>query len=428
MRTAPIATTVSAWHTPNPTTTPLPPTSPTVTGTKANLSDGAASTSPHNPAQTAGFFNAQKKGAIVHLYDLIDRADLEQGLREKLINIRTDGDGLHIYNYSAAAMYTPGAWDNPAVRACRGIITTHTGELAARPWAKFFNHGQAEAGTLDLNAPVEVTDKLDGSLGILHKSMDDEPRVATRGSFQSEQAIHATATLNRLYPKQDWNDVEITPLVEIVYPQNRIVCDYGEMDDLILLGGVGVRTGDYHSPADIADWIDWQGPVAEVFPYATLGEALAAPPRPNSEGLCVRYLHEPNIVKIKQDDYVALHRIVTGLSERTVWEHMVHGGALEGLLGDLPDELHDWTRDVWGQISNKVANTAMIARSTHTLIQSQIGERADRKAYALAAQKHPDVRPYLFQLLDGRDPAPSILKTLRPAGDTRAVARTEDIA
>ena len=38
------------------------------------------------------------------------------------------------------------------------------------------------------------------------------------------------------------------------------------------------------------------------------------------------------------------------------------------------------------------------------------------------------VIPYLFQLLDGRDPYPAILKTLRPHGDTRARARSEAIA
>ena len=50
--------------------------------------------------------------------------------------------------------------------------------------------------------------------------------------------------------------------------------------------------------------------------------------------------------KIKQDDYVALHRIVTGLSERTVWQHMTDGRPLAELLDGLPDELHTWTRDV----------------------------------------------------------------------------------
>ena len=52
MRTAPIATTVNAWHTPNPTTTPSPHTTISVTGIAANPPDGAASTSPHDSKET----------------------------------------------------------------------------------------------------------------------------------------------------------------------------------------------------------------------------------------------------------------------------------------------------------------------------------------------------------------------------------------
>lgn len=58
---------------------------------------------------------------------------------------------------------------NPTTRTCRGLIVhSTTGRVLARPWAKFVNHGRPEAETLDLAAPVEVTDKLDGSLGILY--------------------------------------------------------------------------------------------------------------------------------------------------------------------------------------------------------------------------------------------------------------------
>ena len=44
------------------------------------------------------------------------------------------------------------------------------------------------------------------------------------------------------------------------------------------------------------------------------------------------------------------------------------------------------------------------------------------------AKARPPLTPYLFQMLDGRDPYPAILKTLRPHGDTRARARSEAIA
>ena len=71
---------------------------------------------------------------MTHLYDIVDPDQLTQGIADRLINARESGDGLTILNYSDAAMYTPGAWDNPAVRACRGLIHDAAGTVLARPW------------------------------------------------------------------------------------------------------------------------------------------------------------------------------------------------------------------------------------------------------------------------------------------------------
>lgn len=365
----------------------------------------------------------------MHLNDLIHPAHLASALDAKLVGIRESGDGQRIYNYTDAAMYTTGAWDNPAVRQCRGLIVDEHGTVVARPWGKFFNHGQKEAGSLDLSAPVEVTDKMDGSLGILHKDADGKPRVATRGSFASDQAIHATQELRRdgEEPTLDWPD-GFTPLVEIIYPANRIVCDYGAFDGLVLLGGVWIETGEYVGPDLASDLCNWEGHLAWTFDYATLAEALAAAPRPGAEGLCVRYLDRPHIVKIKQDDYVALHRIVTGLSERSVWQHMLDGKPLDDLLGSLPDELHDWTREVWWRLADAADGIEDEAQWVHEEIVYRLDPAFERRDYAEHAKAHGHLTPYLFTLLDGRNPRPAILKTLKPAGDTRAVARSEAIA
>lgn len=356
------------------------------------------------------------------LFDLVAESDFRAAVEAKLITIREDGAGLRILNYSDAAMYTPGAWDSPAVRQCRGLIVDDGWHIIARPWAKFFNHGQVEAGELDLSAPVEVTDKMDGSLGIIHLALDSSPRVASRGSFESDQAIHATAALATMPGLVGLRDV--TPLVEIVYPANRIVVDYGDRDELVLLGGVDIATGQYLGPTMTARLVEWTGARTEVFEYETLRDALAAAPRPGMEGLCVRRLDQNHIVKIKQEEYVRLHKIVTGLSERSIWEHMSDEKTLSELLGTLPDELHDWTLEVWERLADDLDQIHRKALRVHKEIRSAPG----RKEYAEAAQKHPEVRPYLFQILDGKNPRPSILRTLKPVGQTHARAISEAVA
>jgi RNA ligase len=357
----------------------------------------------------------------ITIADLVNMDELRTAIEARLINVRSADDGQLIYNYSDAAMYTPGAWDSMAVRICRGLITDPDGVIVARPWVKFFNHGQAEAGTLDLDAPVEVTDKIDGSLGVLHLDESGAIRVATRGSFESDQAAHATARLNEMDYVTTW-DAEITPLVEIVYPENRIVCDYGTDDYLILLGGVVTQTGDYLSPAEVSNRIGWCGPITVTFPYDSLKAALEAPPRRGAEGMCVRYLDENRIVKVKQEDYIALHRIVTRLSEKTVWRHLLDGGTLTGMLAGLPDELHPWTRDVAEGLILDTWDTADRARHVFSTIEAE-----SRKDFAEQALRFPE-KALLFMLYDGKPVENAILRTLEPRGDARAKHITEDVA
>ncbi len=71
----------------------------------------------------------------------------------------------------------------------------------------------------------DVYEKMDGSLGILYW-IDDKPFLATRGAFESEQAIKGTELLRK---HQNLNKLNrnYTYLFEIIYPSNRIVVDYG---------------------------------------------------------------------------------------------------------------------------------------------------------------------------------------------------------
>lgn len=369
----------------------------------------------------------------MNLYDLIDESDLQRGIEDKLINVRYADDGQRIYNYSDRAMFTDGAWDNPAVRTCRGLIVDENDEIVARPWSKFFNHGQVEAGELDLNSPVEVTNKADGSLGVTHLDSSGHLRVATRGSFVSDQAIWATEFANKnLTFLNDLKDLlkKYTFLVEIIYPDNRIVLDYGDFEGLVLLGAVEIETGRYLGPDEAAILSKWSGQTTEVFTYSTLAEALEAPPRPNAEGLCVRYLNESRIVKIKQEDYVALHKIVTGLNEKAVWEHMLAGGELEELLEPLPDELHDWTREVWEELREEVAQMFREVQYRYSIVMTGLDNQDTdfRKNFAMKAKKFPPFASYLFMQLDGKDVVHAILKNCRRTGEVRAKALSEDVA
>ncbi|WP_433520071.1 RNA ligase (plasmid) [Nonomuraea sp. CA-143628] len=357
----------------------------------------------------------------LHIWDLFDLTCLDKSVEDGYVRVQEHPTGsLKIYNYTEKTQFES-AWDT-ITRTCRGLIVDAQGVVVARPFAKFFNYGDPQAGELDLSAPAEVVDKMDGSLGILYPTPDGYA-VATRGSFTSLQAIHATALFRARH-----GDFEppkgMTALFEIVYPENRIVCDYGGADDLFLLGAVDIASGTVVGP----DWVSgWCGPQATVFTVRTLGEALAMPPRPGAEGLVVRLLMSGHMVKLKQADYLALHKIVTSLNARSVWEALGEGRSVADICEPLPDEFHQWVKDLAEALQVEADDLLYDTERFHDKILSRMPDGWTRKDYALEAAKST-LRPWLFNLLDGRDPRPSIWKTLRPSGDLRPISFSEDAA
>lgn len=389
------------------------------------------------------------------LSDLLDMTLLEKMKEQKYIREQVHPLlPLRILNYTEHAQFDR-MW-NDATRLCRGLVYDYsTFEVVARPFSKFFNHGEPDAPLLDPDASAHVSDKMDGSLGILYP-LGDDPRVvhpgafsvATRGSFMSEQAQRATMILRERYPYYRPQD-GITTLVEIVYPGNRIVLDYGKTEDLFLLGGVDIASGTVFDP-DLMP--NWPGPVTEVLSAVTLAEALALPVRENREGVVVRQPH--GMVKIKQADYIALHRILTMTSARNIWEYLAVNackdltgkkwgtqlgldpkraeGILaagpdwqEKMLSGVPDEFFDWFRITIDALEHRVE---VLRTEVTAVFKNLSGEHeGDRKGFALEAQGYSHAG-LLFQLLDGRDITPNLWKAVYPEAEKPWGQRSEDVS
>jgi RNA ligase len=253
--------------------------------------------------------------------------------------------------------------------------------------------------------PAEVTDKVDGSLGIMY--FDGYGwGIATRGSFASDQALHATQVLAKKYPDldppRDW-----TFLFEIVYPANRIVLDYEGLDDLVLLGAVHIERGWYIGPQEAAGYLNWPGPQTEVFQYRTMREAFEAPYRPNAEGFVIR--SGSKLMKIKQADYVELHRIVTNLNEKTVWELMKQGKDAQQICEPIPDEWHSWVKATYDEISRHWND-----RLTEIVVEySLITPGLDRKSFAAVVSKSPN-KAYMFKMYDGKSISEMVMDEVKP--------------
>ncbi len=331
---------------------------------------------------------------------LFDREQLDTLVAEGWLRSQRHPEAdLWIYNYSARTQYE-NHW-TPETLACRGLILDADGEVVARPFAKFFNFGTPQASSIPVE-PWTVTEKIDGSLGILYY-LDGEPFIASRGSFTSEQATAGT----RLLRERQIARIEgVTPLFEIVYPSNRIVVDYGDRRELVMLAAIDNATG-RDAPLPTYD-----GPRAETHGMVPLAE-LAGRERPNAEGFVVSF-ESGYRVKVKFAEYLRLHKIVTGVNARMLWESMRDGDDLDLLLEGLPDEVHDWivtTRE--GLLAAfaaecKAAAEAFAARPLAT-------DRKTLAAYFLGCGADAAV---LFRMLDGKPVDDLIWKAIRPGVDS----------
>jgi RNA ligase len=301
---------------------------------------------------------------------------------------------LSIYNYSRTTQYD-GNWDRYTL-ACRGLVLDNEGNVIAKPFPKFFNYeeikddkyahcegcrksGMINCGYFDKcggwemrsvipNESFEVYEKMDGSLGIVFH-YNDEWHVATRGSFTSEQAIKGKELLDTKYNVSSLRKTR-TYLFEIIYPENRIVVDYGDDEKLVLLAVMDTESGEEIPSSALYFMVEDGWDV--VTTYKTWGEdweTLKKEISKDNEGYVIRFSGGMRM-KIKGTEYVRLHKILTNFSSKDIWELLKNGEDLGPFLERVPDEFDDW-----------VKRTAMNLRYSFHSIDERAGKYHDGFRY-----------------------------------------------
>lgn len=369
--------------------------------------------------------------------DLFDES-LLLDMRERGYVKRTEHpvESFVIYNYTPKAQYE-NEW-NDVTRACRGLIVDGDGTVIARPFPKFFNWDQMNAPRIPVG-PARVGPKMDGSLGILYPTHDGGYAIATRGSFTSDQAIAGTNLYQHFASYCNFApDPDKTYLFEIIYPENRIVVDYGDNSMLVLLDVIDIPSGKSDmAEFDACDWpnkVDWR--MVPEFRHDLI-ETIPD----GEEGLVFYWYNQDIRVKMKAAEYVRLHRIVTNTSTRTIWEHLSSGRPITELLEQVPDEFYQWVEkvsdDLWRQFHEiDVAISQEYFQISESIGWPDVGglenvlsgadyRREYRKLFAAKAVKS-EYRDVLFAQLDGKPWRPLVWKRLRPPYVKAFTNQTED--
>jgi len=359
------------------------------------------------------------------LHDLIPAEVLQDAIENKHVNATLHPEwDLVIYNYSAVAQFDR-VW-NEATSNSRGLIVAADNTIVARPFPKFQNYGDVRLPNHALGSPPVITDKLDGSLGIIYVHQG-EVRVATRGSFASDQAIWATKWLQENHP--DFVPPEgVTVLTEIIYPSNRIVVDYNGLEGLVLIAAIEIDSG-----ADIPVWmIDWWpglkvdvhhgiNNIDEAHRFATGND------KATDEGVVAVWYRPGEVsfrVKIKHPDYVRLHRIITNCSTKIIWEALSRGNLTE-ILDNVPDEFYAWVKSTQVELIRQRNALENEVRMEFLRLVADVGTES-RKKFADQAKRSPN-SGFLFKLLDGKSIEDALWQQVKPEYSRPFVNQSEEL-
>lgn len=339
---------------------------------------------------------------------------------------------IYLYNYTRKCTYEK-MW-NEVTLLCRGLVLDANKNIVSLPLGKFFNY--EEYGTERIEKELRgkkyhVYDKIDGSCGILVE-YEGNYMIATRGSFESEQAIWATNLLNERYidKVKSLNTNKYTYVFEIVYPKNRIVVDYNGLADLVFLARINKKTGvDEILEDNISDIMK---PFKVTERYKELEhlsfEELQALNIKNKEGFV---LHGTNgRIKVKFADYCRLHSIITNITARDIWRTISQGKPVDEILENVPDEFDSWVRGKVEFFNNEYERILSEAKSRHAAILNDLPKPYTKKWFAtknISMNKEKFWKGLVFGIEDGSDISEIIWKKLYPAHEKPFMNNDEDV-
>lgn len=304
---------------------------------------------------------------------------------------------IWIYNYTRTCQFE-NIWDGITL-AARGLVIDEDGVVISKPFSKFFNYEQLASVSLTVpDEPFEVFEKCDGSLieTFVYKG---ERIFASKGSFTSDYAVKA-AELMKSYPVELLS-AELTYCFELLWTEHPIVI-IPEKDDLILLGAfnpvtdeeVDIQTSLYKSNFNVVKRYD----EFTNFKYINkLKESIGV----NREGYVVRFKNGFRM-KIKGEDYLRLHRIVTNISTIDIWKALKDGANMEEFFQNVPDEFDRWVRFEIGKLEAKFDFEWLKCVDMYNKIYNLYGEDVDMKTFSDEVKKvDSKYQPILYNIHRG---------------------------
>jgi hypothetical protein len=331
-----------------------------------------------------------------------DWNEVDKLINEGYISKRKHPDfDLWIYNYTNKAQYD-WFWNKYTIH-CRGLIVGANKELISRPLPKFFSYDQLinqnESYKIP-DLPFKVFDKPDGYLGVSYQ-VNGKTYISTRGSFESPMAIVA----NRIY-QEKYSSVELDPnityLFEIIYPEGKLIVDYGNKRDLILLAMVETQTGDELPLEEAPGGLTTVEEYHNISNWKTLLETTDGT---NKEGFVIVF--ENNFrLKLKYEEYRELVRLQKYCSPKEVYKLLSEGSyeKLNDIMELCPSHIKTELIIIRSKMLNIYYEYEYIASMYTRGLRDKFGN-CDDKIYAeeLGKDRYKNYRFLIFNMLKNKD-------------------------
>lgn len=355
----------------------------------------------------------------------IDLGELQKRIETGAITRSSDGNGLTVWCYTRSCQYDK-MWDD-YTKLARGIVTDAEGNVVSRPFTKFFNLGEMqEMESLPWSEPVEVTEKIDGSL-IIVSFYEGKMVVNTKGSFNSEQAEFARKWIEKNL--SEWvemmelvnDNIPCTYLFEAIYPDDRKVVDYGSKKALVLLAIIQTDSGRELSYEMLQVWGErWGVEVAPRHDSSKIEELLNAMKyrkAAEGEGVVIHFTESNLRVKVKGDEYKRVHRMLSRLSEKRVIENLndVCTGGINTINAGLPDEFYPDIRQMTREAMIAYNNVIVEAAGMIPELRCRFSTRKEQAAFMMSDPERREMMGIVFDLMDGKDCTMAVWKKVKQA-------------
>lgn len=350
---------------------------------------------------------------------------------------------LDLYTYGRKTVHE-NLWDGVTSK-CRGIIVhRETGDVVARPFLKFHNYGSVfltgEDEAASMGEPV-IWEKMDGFMCTQYV-WEGRNYIASKGSFHSPHAKWATKEFNRAIVKvghvdggslrEGW-----TLMFEGLNRDLRIVVDYGQRQELVLLAVINNETGEELRPNELREFAKSIGfSTPKLFDISiatatriTLATGIGTHGTGNEvdEGFVLTWYQNgrpPFRLKLKYVEYLRLHRMVTGMNPKAIWEVLSQGQNLDEYVNYSTPWFKEfflkWQRvlvsahmQIWLD-ANKLyqhAQAAVEKKFPEGFATPQ--ELHEGRKYFAQTVSDSELSSLAFAILDGKDLKPLIWKRVK---------------